>query len=42
LPGEEWKMIRGTKGKYFISNRGRVKSYADYNAKILKPYTKKY
>lgn len=36
LENEEWKEIEGTKGKYFISNMGRVKSYSGYNAIILK------
>lgn len=38
LKGEEWKEIYGTNGKYLVSNMGRVKSYCDYKAKILKPY----
>lgn len=40
LPGEQWKEINGTQGKYFVSNRGRIKSYIKYNAIILKPYIK--
>lgn len=27
ITGEEWLPIAGTKGKYFISNKGRVKSF---------------
>lgn len=38
LEGEEWKPIANTKGKYFVSNLGRVKSLYRYNAKILKPF----
>ena len=37
LSGEIFKEIRGTEGNYFVSNKGRVKSYIGYNAKILKP-----
>ena len=32
ITGEEWLPIAGTKGKYFISNKGRVKSFV---AKVL-------
>ena len=38
LKGEEWKPITNTKGKYYISNYGRVKSYCSYKAIVLKPY----
>lgn len=38
LKDEEWKPIADTKGKYFISNCGRIKSYCGYNAILLKPY----
>lgn len=37
LPGEQWKPIKNTQGKYFVSNKGRVKSYCRYNAIIRKP-----
>lgn len=36
ITGEEWKPITGTKGRYFVSNKGRVKSYCHYEARILK------
>ena len=35
LPNEEWKEIKETDGKYYISNCGRVKSLCRYAAKIL-------
>lgn len=38
LEGEEWKAIDRTDNIYWISDKGRVKSYASYEAKILKPY----
>ena len=38
LPGEQWKPIDNTRGKYYVSNKGRVKSYCGYVAKILKPF----
>ena len=38
ITGEEWLPITGTKGKYFISNKGRVKSFCQYEARILKPF----
>lgn len=41
LPHEEWKEIENTKGKYFISNCGRVKSLCGYTAKILQQYKKR-
>lgn len=37
LKGEIWKEIAETNGMYFISNKGRIKSYYKYNAMILKP-----
>lgn len=42
LPNEQWKPIEGTKGKYFISNYGRLKSYCRYNARLIKPYCNQY
>ena len=39
-PLEEWKEIPNTKGKYFISNCGRVKSYCGYQAIVLNTYQK--
>lgn len=41
LKGEIWKEIPNTKGKYFISNCGRIKSYCGYKAKILEQYITK-
>lgn len=38
IAGEVWKPIKGTKKKYFISNKGRVKSFCGYQAIILKPF----
>ena len=38
ITGEEWTPVAGTNGKYFVSNKGRVKSYCGYVAKILKPF----
>ena len=38
LDGEQWKVINNTNGNYLISNKGRVKSLKQYNAKILKAY----
>lgn len=38
LKDEEWKPI-DNKGKYFISNYGRVKSYQGQSARLLHPYT---
>lgn len=38
LEGEQWKEVTDTKGKYFVSNKGRIKSLQYYKAMILKPY----
>ena len=37
LEGEQWKVISGTDGTYWVSNLGRVKSYQGYEAIIMKP-----
>lgn len=42
LHNEEWKEIEGTKGRYYISNYGRLKSYCKYNAILVKPYKNQY
>lgn len=38
LKGEEWKELEGTEGNYYCSNFGRIKSYCNYNAIIVKPF----
>lgn len=38
LEGEQWKEVIDTKGKYFVSNKGRIKSLQQYKAMILNPY----
>ena len=35
LPGEIWRDVEGYKGKYQVSNKGRLKSFHDNNVKIL-------
>ena len=35
LPDEEWRAIKGYKGKYLVSNMGRVKSLKKRNARLL-------
>ena len=37
LENEVFKEIKGTEGLYYVSNKGRVKSYNGYKAIILKP-----
>ena len=37
LQDEEWKAIEGTNDRYYISNKGRVKSLCGYKSKLLKP-----
>ena len=37
LDKEVWREVENTDGNYYISNLGRVKSYAGYEAKLLKP-----
>lgn len=37
LQGEIWKEIADTEGKFYVSNKGRVKSYCGMKARILKP-----
>ena len=41
LKGELWKVIENTDGVYFVSNKGRIKSYSGYDAIILKPHKTK-
>ena len=36
LQNEEWKEIEGTRGIYYVSNLGRVKSYHAYESIILR------
>ena len=38
LDGEEWKPI-DRRGKYYISNRGRVKNFQGKRTRLLKPYS---
>ena len=42
LYNEEWEEIEGTRGRYYISNYGRLKSYCKYNAILVKPYKNQY
>lgn len=42
IEGEEWLEIEGSKGAYYISNFGRVKSYCKHvNPRLLNPYVRK-
>lgn len=38
LTGEDWEAIEDTNELYWVSNKGRVKSYSDYEAILLKPF----
>ena len=38
LDNEQWKEIHDTDQLYFVSNKGRIKSYKAYKAIVLKPY----
>lgn len=41
LPNEQWKEVEGSKQSYYVSNYGRIKSYATHaNPRILSPYIK--
>ena len=35
LPNEEWRAIKGYKGKYLVSNMGRIKSLKHTTARLL-------
>ena len=37
LNNENWKEIEGSDGVYYVSDLGRIKSYAGYEAILLKP-----
>lgn len=41
LADEQWREIEDSQGGYYVSNYGRIKSYASHaNARILTPYIK--
>lgn len=35
IDGEEWRDIKGLEGKYQVSNKGRIKSFINYNPILL-------
>ena len=38
LPNEQWRPIEGYKGKYLVSNQGRIKSLKHLKPRILKAF----
>lgn len=39
IQGEQWKPIKGTNNKYYVSNYGRVKSYKRNKIRLMSVYT---